>query len=142
MSDHDTHAMSTPIEQIIPGFRRTGLKRRYDGRHNINIDTPRRRSRIRDVGTAIRTTAANTWRILRNALKADLTAAAAIVRAFDTAAYARIPATWRHRLEQSAQQRRQKTAAVAATELWWAGRSGDYPILIPTQPLKIIEADQ
>lgn len=142
MSDHTASAMSTPIEQIITGFRRSGLNRRYNGRHNINSDAPRRSSRIRNVGTAIRTTAANTWRILRNALKADLTATAAIIRAFGTAAYAHIPATWRHRLEQAAQQRQHKAAAVAATELWWAGRSGDYPILIPTQPLAIITKDQ
>jgi len=146
VSDHDTHAMSTPIEQVIPHYRRTGLGRRYNGRHHITpaaVTTTTRpeRHRIRTALNALRAGTANAWRILRNALKADLTTATAIARAFAHTAHANIPATWRHRIEASAQKRRQTADAVAATELWWANRSGDYPILIPTQPMPTITTE-
>ena len=64
-------------------------------------------------------------------------------RDLDRAAYARLPKTWRHRLEARHRAQQILDDSVRDTELWWAGRQADYaPALglhTPTQPLKTLE---
>lgn len=59
-------------------------------------------------------------------------------RTIDRAAYGRLPATWRHRLETAAKTRTERAQQRDDTEAWWMGRQADYPVLIDTQTMPII----
>lgn len=126
------------IERIIPGFRPT-RSRDYTGRHRADNGpslTTRATTLIVD---SLEHAAAG---LTLNALRADLHTIARAWRILDQAAYARIPKTWRHRLEQRANTRRQIDDQQRNTEAWWALRSADYPVLIPTQPMPTLEKNR
>jgi hypothetical protein len=59
-------------------------------------------------------------------------------RTIDRAAYGRLPATWRHRLETSARQRTERAQLIDDTETWWINRRDDYPVLVETQTMPVI----
>lgn len=160
MSNHTAATMSTPLQGIldqlqacpdratvtepVPTLTRS---RAYEGTHHV----ARRRGSLRALVVRAARRIAHEWRkprswttrageliaqILIDRLdRPQLEKAAAVAeRVLDVLeagparrAYARARA--RHT------QQREK---MQATEQWWARRSGDYPILIPTQPLTVI----
>jgi hypothetical protein len=110
------------VEDILPLFQHTG-GRNYVGRHRVEYRPPmlaRAARRIADEWNKPRATIATTW------------------RSIDRAAYARIPATWRHRLETSARQRTERAQLIDDTETWWINRRDDYPVLVETQAMPVI----
>lgn len=132
------------VGDLLPNFQPTGI-RNYIGRHRVKTPAPivaRAALRIADEWNKPRLILPpirDAHDLLIGQTFHDIgTRIGTTWRSIDRAAYGRLPATWRHRLETSAQQRAERAQRIDDTEAWWMGRQADYPVLIETQALPII----
>jgi hypothetical protein len=132
------------VEDILPLFQHTG-GRNYVGRHRVEYRPPmlaRAARRIADEWNkprAILPPVRDRHDLLIGQTFRDVSNTIATTwRSIDRAAYARIPATWRHRLETSARQRTERAQLIDDTETWWINRRDDYPVLVETQAMPVI----